>query len=103
MWQDDTLESTTHSFDKLGRWIYQAECANRGDMDLGDFFVDAGRSIDPTVLEVCENCPVRRDCLSYSFDTQTEAGYFGGVSPGQRKKLGREQALAMIATPVAIS
>jgi WhiB family transcriptional regulator, redox-sensing transcriptional regulator len=70
-------------------WISDAACVG---MDPDDFFVEAGRVINEEVLEVCQICPVRAECLRYSYDRNFTSGYFGGLSPGQRRAMTLKQA-----------
>lgn len=74
-------------------WLADAACR---DMNVDDFFVEAGRTIDTSVLDVCRRCPVRRDCLDYAYDRDFTSGYFGGMSPGQRRTMSHKQAHAYI-------
>lgn len=82
------------------RWVDQAACA---DTPADEFFVEAGRVIDPAVLAACKSCPVRRQCTQYAYDREFAAGYFGGFSPGERKKLTVDQALAVIDADTAVT
>lgn len=82
-------------------WMKQGACLtaytdNGSPVGLDDFFVSAGHIIDPQILEICNSCPVRRDCLKYAYNRELTAGYFGGMSPGQRRKLSLGEALAML-------
>ena len=75
-------------------WVDASACA---DMEISAFFVEAGRSIKEESLNVCRACPVRKQCLTHAYDKGLSAGYFGGVSPGQRKHASLEEALTLIA------
>jgi WhiB family transcriptional regulator, redox-sensing transcriptional regulator len=74
-------------------WLDHAGCA---DMDISDFFVEAGHTIDQQVLNVCRSCPVRRDCLDHSYRRQITGGYFAGISPGQRRQMTHAEAVNFI-------
>jgi hypothetical protein len=73
-------------------WLDAAACA---DLPIEAFFVQAGHIIDEEVLNVCRGCPVRVDCIvhSYNEDLNVTGGYFGGLSPGQRREFTLEEAL----------
>ncbi len=77
-------------------WVNDAECVRVG-LPIETMFVDAGHVIDDDVLEVCRRCPVRAECLTHAYDRGHTAGYFGGMSPGLRKKLPLTDALDYIA------
>lgn len=74
-------------------WLDETACA---DMDVPSFFVEAGHTIRPEVLNVCRGCPVRQDCLEHAYDQGIAGGYFGGMSPGQRRDIDFEAALVFI-------
>lgn len=77
-------------------WLDQSACDG---MDPEDFFVNAGHTIKPEVIAVCRGCPVRVNCLMHAYDSvpaMLNSGYFGGVSPGQRRKMSRAEALAWV-------
>lgn len=81
-------------------WLGQMACAD-DERDLADqvsdFFVEAGHTIDPHVLNRCRGCPVRVECLTWAYDQRIENGYYGGTSPGQRRKMTLAEALEYIA------
>jgi WhiB family redox-sensing transcriptional regulator len=86
-------------------WLDEAACV---DMDLGEFFVDAGKAIKEETRDVCRRCPVRAQCLTHAYVQNIGAGYFGGLSPSQRRSLTLKAALAFIAkdtpqNPVPVS
>jgi WhiB family redox-sensing transcriptional regulator len=74
-------------------WLREASCAT---MEIGDFFVEAGHTISQDVLNVCRACPVRLQCVEHSYASQIAGGYFGGISPGQRRQMTIEDAKAFI-------
>lgn len=77
-------------------WLEQANCADLPPEELDKFFVEAGRTISQSTLELCRRCPVRRECLEHAYDVEAAAGYFAGMSPGQRRSMTFEQALVYI-------
>lgn len=77
-------------------WLKDATCASDPALHLL-FFVDAGHSLSDEARAMCESCPVRKQCLSHSYEPVAyTAGYFGGLSPSQRKSMSLTQALAFI-------
>jgi WhiB family transcriptional regulator, redox-sensing transcriptional regulator len=38
-------------------------------------------------VRVCERCPVRSRCLDYALATRAADGVWGGLTPGQRRRL----------------
>lgn len=75
------------------RWLDDAGCA---ELEIVDFFVDAGHVISEEVLEICRGCPVRLECAEHAYDQGISGGYFAGISPGQRRDMSKEEALAYI-------
>ena len=72
------------------RWLDDAACA---DLEISDFFVEAGHVIAEDALEICRSCPVRNECIRHAYKRGIVGGYFGGLSPGQRRDLDLEGAL----------
>jgi hypothetical protein len=95
---DMQLEDITASGD--GMWLARAACTvDEGEVEtysLDDFFVEAGHTISDEVLKLCQTCPVRVECLRYAYQRNISAGYFGGVSPGQRRTMSLDDALDFI-------
>lgn len=77
------------------RWLRHAACA---DLEIKDFFVEAGHVIDEEVLNTCRSCPVRQDCIRHAYKADVTGGYFGGLSPGQRRDLDLDEALEFART-----
>lgn len=71
-------------------WLDDAKCKN---LDINDFFVEAGHVIEDTILNTCRSCPVRRQCITHAYSRDYRGGYFGGLSPGQRREMSLEEAL----------
>jgi len=76
-------------------WLNNTACTN---LTIGHFFVEAGHAISEDVLNVCRGCPVRRECLEHAYAMGIGGGYFGGMSPGQRRSLNLSQARRFIET-----
>ena len=74
-------------------WLAKTACS---DMAINDFFVEAGHAIEETSLQVCRGCPVRIECVKHAYDMQVTGGYFGGLSPGQRRERSLEEAVQLI-------
>ena len=41
---------------------------------------------------VCARCPVQRECLNYAIETGLAYGVFGGTTPQERRRVGRQPA-----------
>lgn len=76
-------------------WLDRANCK---DLDIKDFFVEAGHVIEDSVLNTCKTCPVRRECVMHAYRREVTGGYFGGLSPGQRRDMTLDEALEFIKT-----
>ena len=78
-------------------WLDRSACV---EMGIDDFFVKAGHVISDESLNICRGCEVRRDCLTHAYTGldggPINGGYYGGISPGQRKDMTLEQALEFI-------
>ncbi|MEI6495040.1 MAG: WhiB family transcriptional regulator [Actinomycetota bacterium] len=83
-------------------WLTKAAC---GDLELDQldlFFVEAGRTIASSTVALCQKCPVRRECLDHAYRHEIMSGYFGGMSPGRRRVLSHETAVAEIEREIAL-
>ncbi|MFM7088553.1 MAG: WhiB family transcriptional regulator [Candidatus Paceibacterota bacterium] len=76
-------------------WLDDAACAA---LNIDDFFVQAGHVIDERILNTCRGCPVRVQCVKHSYNANLNitGGYFGGLSPGQRRDFSIGEALDYI-------
>lgn len=71
-----------------GSWTAEASCAYT-PRELLDFF-GATREDWTTSKQVCKECPVRRECLTYALDSRATYGVWGGLNPIElRFTLGR--------------
>lgn len=68
----------------LRRPAWHAEAACRGQGTRGWF---PSRGYLPTGRALCEECPVRQDCLDDALGDPTRQGIWGGLSEGQRQEL----------------
>lgn len=75
-------------------WLDEINCK---EMEGKQFFVEAGHVIAPKVLDTCRECPVRAACINHAYQYGITGGYFGGMSPGQRRDMSLEEALAFAA------
>ena len=73
-----------------GAWRERAECLGSDP----DMFFPVG-STGAVLAEiqaakaVCESCPVVEECLVYAFETNQEAGVWGGTTEEERRRLRR--------------
>jgi len=79
-------------------WLTDAACA---DMEIDDFFVEAGHAISEDTLRVCRSCPVRVECVKHVYNMQVTGGYFGGMSPGQRRERTMDEAVRFVEESIA--
>ena len=72
------------------RWVKQAACLGH-DPDL--WFLDDQTGSYREARAICNDCPVRIECLDWAIDSHTEHGLWGGLNPTERKQLRRRQHL----------
>jgi WhiB family redox-sensing transcriptional regulator len=66
-------------------WMWDAACATA---DPEVFFPREGdEAAISAAKRVCARCPVRDQCLQYSFDTREEFGIWGGLDEWERHAL----------------
>lgn len=68
-------------------WMDHADCAKVGAPDL--WFPHPGAPGQETraVVEVCNGCPVRMDCLQFALDNGEKWGIYGGLTASERDEL----------------
>jgi WhiB family transcriptional regulator, redox-sensing transcriptional regulator len=68
-------------------WRADAACASS---DPTVFYVERGCS-SRAARRICENCPVRAECLEYALQNNEQFGIWGGMSERQRRELRRQR------------
>jgi hypothetical protein len=83
----NTDQGSQYPDEDVDAWLDDIACK---DLPIEAFFVQAGHIIDEEVLNVCRGCPVRIECITHAYDKKLNiiGGYFGGMSPGQRRTPG---------------
>jgi len=85
-------------------WMDEALCAQVG----GDgFFPEKGGPDEPAentvsvsqAKRVCEQCPVRRQCLDYALTRRIPDGVWGGTAPRERRRLLKGESIDKPAEP----
>lgn len=68
----------------IPEWTLGAACAQVGS----DFWFPKAGSAGTEAKKVCADCPVRGACLEWSLENGERYGIWGGLTWGDRKKLG---------------
>lgn len=68
-------------------WVRHGACADLPVDKIDRFFVEAGARIESEYEALCARCIVRSDCLAHAVQGAIPAGYFGGMSPSQRRRI----------------
>jgi len=72
--------------------------ANCGDADPELFFAEGnkapGREMIRQARAICQECPVRIDCLDEAINKKEEFGIWGGLTPTERQASERKTRLA---------
>lgn len=70
-------------------WKWDAACQGMGPetfyLELGQKALNMMRL--QTARQICNRCPVRRECLQYAVDNCIGTGIWAGTTPNQRKRL----------------
>jgi WhiB family redox-sensing transcriptional regulator len=80
------------AFGNAQRWE-SANCANTIFPDL--FFptsLEEVEASEPMIQAICKDCPVRQECLDLALNNKDFNGYFGGVSPEDRRIMSAQQS-----------
>tara|TARA_B100000902_G_scaffold391752_1_gene442945 strand:- start:2601 stop:2951 length:351 start_codon:yes stop_codon:yes gene_type:complete len=68
----------------INNWFDKAKCKEQ-NIPTDKFFPDRGGTLE--VKYICQNCPVAKPCLEYSFRNSSKFGIWGGLSENQRRKI----------------
>ena len=85
-------QSFNFAFGNATRWE-TAHCADTIFPDL--FFPTSLEEIEasePMIQAICQGCPMKQECLQMALDNKDFNGYFGGVSPGERRKMSEHRS-----------
>ncbi len=85
----DGLADLLHIADHLP-WMRWASCAE-SDPDLWRA-EDSSAAQAERAKAIGRRCPVRRQCLAYAMEAGEEHGVWGGMSPNERRGMGRDAA-----------
>lgn len=71
-------------------WQYKGECNKHNPETF--FLPYNARMSEKTALikvakDICAQCPVIAECLSYALDTEQEFGVWGGLSEDERRRI----------------
>lgn len=77
-------------------WMDQGIC--RGMPTEMFFPPDGDKRAARLAREVCEDCPVRIDCLDYALKWKMRHGVWGGTTSGDRRRLRRAALVASMFT-----
>ena len=85
------------------QWITEASCLELPLERLNEFFPKSGSAkvgLPGDLLKMCQACPVRLECLNFSYDQQPgtadKHGYYAGVSQRYRRTNSQEMAEAAV-------
>ena len=83
---DSPLEAHLDPMAAEFTWMRDAKC--RG-IDPGEFFPSDGVGVD--ARRVCDDCPVRPECLEYALTYRVDHGVWGGASERERRRILRRR------------
>lgn len=66
--------------DSKGTWILAAECGNRKEESVINFFSESKREQKKAISLCRTECPVQRECLQHALDKQELHGTWGGCT-----------------------
>ena len=85
-------QSFNFAFGNATRWE-SAHCANTIFPNL--FYPSSAEEIEaaePVIKEICQDCPMKQECLQLALDNKDFNGYFGGVSPEERRIMSADRS-----------
>ncbi len=73
-------------------WMLDASCAPAG-VDQSIFFPGRGDNVNRAIT-ICNDCPVRAQCLEYALDHGEHFGIWGGTTERGRRAIRRQRRVA---------
>ncbi len=80
---EDLSPAIPPAYDAEHEWMLGARCR---EMDPSEFFPSDGVGVE-VARRVCEDCPVRTDCLEYALTYRIDHGVWGGASERERRRI----------------
>jgi WhiB family redox-sensing transcriptional regulator len=71
-------------------WMVKGKCR---EMPPATFFPSDGVGVD-AARQICQECPVRVQCLEYALENRIDHGVWGGASERERRRIARSRRLA---------
>ena len=68
-------------------WMLQARCRS---LAPSEFFPSDGVGVDKA-RKICDQCPVRPECLEYALTYRIDHGVWGGASERERRRILRRR------------
>jgi WhiB family redox-sensing transcriptional regulator len=82
---EDGRNTITMIADYREDWALDAKCRGTGDV------LFAEGAAQRRVRVMCDDCPVRRECLAEALDNRMEWGVWGGLTERERRQLLRQR------------
>jgi WhiB family transcriptional regulator, redox-sensing transcriptional regulator len=77
-----------------GEWAATAACLHAADLNL--WFPDPDDDVAlAAAVAVCEECPVRTDCLDYAVRWRIDHGVWGGHTEDERRGIRRRRLVVV--------
>lgn len=67
------------------KWMARGRCA---DKPPATFFPSDGVGVE-VAKRICEECPVKSECLEFALDNRIDHGVWGGTSERQRRRIAK--------------
>lgn len=76
-------------------WMKDAMCKGKTEMFFPNEEEARGKAYGMYMVakKICNECPVRAQCLKYALDEQLFFGVFGGKTPKERRNMYRDTLL----------
>jgi WhiB family redox-sensing transcriptional regulator len=82
-------EMFPHPDHRTPGWMLQARCREAAP---GEFFPSDGVGVD-RARRICDDCPVKIDCLEYALTYRIDHGVWGGCSERERRRILRRRRI----------
>ena len=83
---DDLTQTPVPDHSEQG-WMLQARCRS---LAPSEFFPSDGVGVDKA-RKICDQCPVKVECLEYALTYRIDHGVWGGASERERRRILRRR------------
>lgn len=68
---------------------------------VSEFFVGAGNHVKPSIVRLCNECPVKDECLNHALKHE-DYGFWAGTTEKERDRLRKKLKIKLVSPQIGI-